>query len=109
VSKEKHVNDTYTCSIWTIPQGREEDFVSAFQQFADSASELGAAEGLILQDVDDPTRFIVIRRWVSAQAVQHWQQDSGRRQSAGAALAKLAPAATVAYQTRKVADLAADA
>ena len=99
------LSDIYTCSVWTIPDGRQDQFVAAFEQFAAAADELGAREGLILQDEDDPARFIVVRRWESAEAVERWQQDEQRRLQAGAGLRQLAPHAQQAYLTRRVAEL----
>jgi heme-degrading monooxygenase HmoA len=99
------LSDTYTCSVWTVPEGRDDEFVSAFQRFAAAADEIGAREGFILQDEDDPARFIVVRRWESAEAVQRWQQDDRRRHAAGEALVQVVPEAQQAYLTRKVADL----
>lgn len=97
--------DTYTCSVWTVPDGRHDDFVAAFKRFAAAADEIGAREGFILQDEDDPTRFIVVRRWESAEAVQRWQQDDRRRHEAGEALGQLVREAEQAYLSKKVADL----
>jgi heme-degrading monooxygenase HmoA len=99
------LSDTYTCSLWTVPSGRHGEFVAAFKLFAAAADELGAREGFILQDDDDASHFIVIRRWESAEAVERWQQDERRRHEAGAALAQLVPEAQQAYLSRKVADL----
>ena len=99
------MSDLYTCSVWTIPDGRHDEFVAAFKQFAAAADELGAREGFILQDEDDPARFIVVRRWESAEAVKRWQQDEQRRDQAGADLRQLAPQAQQAYLTKRVAEL----
>jgi heme-degrading monooxygenase HmoA len=99
------LSDTYTCSVWTVPEGRHDEFVAAFQRFAAAADEIGAREGFILQDEDEPARFIVVRRWESAEAVQRWQQDDQRRDEPGAALRRLAPQAQQAYLTRRVAEL----
>jgi heme-degrading monooxygenase HmoA len=99
------LSDTYTCSVWTVPDGRDDEFVTAFKRFAAAADEIGAREGFILQDEDDPARFIVVRRWESAEAVQRWQQDDQRRDEPGAALRQLAPQAQQAYLTRRVAEL----
>jgi heme-degrading monooxygenase HmoA len=106
IEQGEAVNDTYTCSIWIVPAGQEDDFAPAFQQFADGATELGAAEGFILQDMDDPTRFIVVRRWDNPDALTRWQEDSSRRQQAGSALAEITTESADAYVMRKVADLA---
>ena len=66
---------TYTCSTWTVPVEHQEAFLRAFQQFAHGATELGGAnEGFVSHDNDDPTRFIVVRRWDSPEAVSRWSR-----------------------------------
>ena len=99
------MSDTYTCSVWTVPDGRHDEFIAAFKRFAGAADEIGAREGFILQDEDDPARFIVVRRWESADAVERWQHDHRRRHEAGQALRQLVPEAEQAYLTTRVADL----
>ena len=99
------MSETYTCSLWTVPSGREDEFVPAFRAFAAAADELGAREGFIVQDQDDASRFIVVRRWESIEAVERWQRADRRRREAGEALAQLAPEAQQAYLCTKVADL----
>ena len=97
---------TYTCSVWTVPAEQQEAFLSAFQQFAEGATELGGAnEGFILRDNDDPTRFIVIRRWDSPEAVARWSEDAEARAVYGSALQGIVEGASEAYLTTKVADL----
>ena len=71
------MSDIYTCSLWTIPDGRQDGFVAAFEQFAAAADELGAREVFNLEDEDDPARFIVVRRWESAEAVERCSRTSG--------------------------------
>ena len=99
------MSETYTCSLWTVPTDRQDDFVPAFQAFAAAADELGAREGFILQDQDDASRFIVVRCWESVEAVERWQQADRRRREAGQALAQLTPEAQQAYLCTKVSDL----
>jgi heme-degrading monooxygenase HmoA len=105
VSEEGNVSETYTCSLWTVPAGRQDDFVPAFQAFAAAADELGAGEGFILQDQEDASRFIVVRRWESVEAIERWQQAERRRREAGKALAQLVPEAQQAHVCTKVAYL----
>jgi heme-degrading monooxygenase HmoA len=99
------VSDTYTCSVWTVPDGRHDEFIAAFKRFASAADEIGAREGFILQDEDDPARFIIVRRWESAEAVQRRRQDDRRRHEAGEALVQVVREAQQAYLSRKGADL----
>lgn len=100
------MSDTYTCSVWIVPEGRHDEFVAAFKDFAAAATQGGAGKGFILQDDDDPSRLIVVRRWESAEAVERWQ-DNSRRLKAGEALRKIVPEAQAAYLASRIADLGA--
>lgn len=69
------MSQTYTVSIWTVRMGQEAAFIEAFRSFAGAATELGGArEGMILQDRSEPQRFVVVRRWDSAEAVDRWRE-----------------------------------
>jgi heme-degrading monooxygenase HmoA len=46
----------------------------------------GANEGFVSHDNDDPTRFIVVRRWDSPEAVTRWSQSAEARAAYGSAL-----------------------
>lgn len=95
---------TYTCSIWSVPAERAEAFLGAFQEFAAGATELGGAnEGFVLRDNDDPTRFIVIRRWDSPEAVTRWGERA-RSDDHSLPLRDIVEGASEAYLTTKIAD-----
>ena len=95
--------DIWTVSDWSIGDADPATFVGAFQRFADAATARGGAhEGMILQDADDPTHFVVVRRWESAEAVNDWGKE--RRQHASE-LTSLVPEARSAAVMTKVADL----
>jgi heme-degrading monooxygenase HmoA len=99
------VDETYTCSIWDIDEDKQDLFIDTFQAFARAADESGGtADGMILRDVEDPHRFIVIRRWDSADAVLRWGVAS-QTHPAGEALRNLVPEATDAFMTTKVASI----
>jgi heme-degrading monooxygenase HmoA len=99
------MDETYTCSIWTVNQGEEDSFLTAFGRFADEATKnFGAREGVILRDTDDPPTFIVIRRWESAQSLQNWA-DSAEMPALLAPIRATIAGESDAYITTKVADL----
>jgi heme-degrading monooxygenase HmoA len=105
VRGDRVMDETYTCSIWLVPEGQHEAFVDAFKAFARGADELGGtAEGMILRDLEDPARFVVIRRWESADAVLRWGEKS-QEHPAGSALREIVPEASDAYLMAKVASL----
>ncbi len=65
--------DSWTFSEWSIGDAEPTAFVEAFRRFGEAATELGGArEGMVLQDAQDPTHFVIIRRWDSAEAVDRW-------------------------------------
>ena len=67
------MSETYTVSVWSTEGVDGEAFVDAFRSFAAAATESGGArEGMILQDVSDPSRYFIIRRWDDPDAVQRW-------------------------------------
>ena len=65
--------DTWTYSEWSIGDADPAAFIDAFRKFADAATDVGGAhEGIILQDVEDPGHFVVVRRWDGPDAVARW-------------------------------------
>ena len=99
------MDETYTCSIWTVNQGEEDSFLTAFGRFADEATKnFGALEGMILRDTDDPSTFIVIRRWESAQRPASWAA-SAELPALFAPIRATIAGESDAYLTTKVADL----
>ena len=70
------MGDTYTVSVWSVNQGQESSFIDAFRAFAAAATEMGGArEGMILQDSDDSSHFIVVRRWDDPEVVERWRRE----------------------------------
>ena len=97
------MGDIWTVSDWSIGDVDPATFVSAFRRFADAATARGGAhEGMILQDADDPTHFVVVRRWESTAAVDDWAKE--RRQHDAELTSLVREAGSAAVMT-KVADL----
>ena len=95
--------DIWTVSNWSLGDADLAEFVTAFRKFADVATASGgAAEGMILQETDDPTHVVVVRRWESAEGVAKWRREQG--QHAGELLALVPEGGSAAVLT-KVADL----
>jgi heme-degrading monooxygenase HmoA len=95
--------DIWTVSDWSIGDADPATFVAAFQRFADAATARGGAhEGMILQDADDPTHFVVVRRWDSTETVSNWRQEQHQHASE---LTSLVPEARSAAVMTKMADL----
>ena len=99
------MDETFTCSIWAVKAGEEDSFLEAFHRFADAATRnFGARKGMILRDTEDPTRFIVIRRWESAESLLSWAESEEMR-ALGEPVRSLVTGDAAAYIAAKVADL----
>ena len=53
------IGQPYTCGIWTVRDGGEEEFVTRWTALVSSADESpGGEHFLLIQDRQDPHRFI---------------------------------------------------
>lgn len=96
---------TWTFSEWSVGDADPAAFVDAFRRFAEAATNLGGArEGMILQDSEYPSHFVVLRRWDSPHEVSRWAAAQGDH---AAELMSLAPNGGRAAVMTKVADLIA--
>jgi quinol monooxygenase YgiN len=61
----------YTFGVWIVKPGREEDFVVAWRELAawTAAHSPGAGVAQLLQDEDQPLRFISIGPWDDKGAI----------------------------------------
>jgi heme-degrading monooxygenase HmoA len=67
------MEEPYLVSTVSTREGKEEAFLTLMHHVTDAASALGGAgEGFILRDSETPNRFMVVRRWQSEEAMQHW-------------------------------------
>ncbi|GAA2494904.1 antibiotic biosynthesis monooxygenase [Terrabacter carboxydivorans] len=99
--------DSWTFSEWSIGDVEPTAFVEAFQRFARVATALGGAgEGMVLQDEQDPTHFVIIRRWDSAEVVERW---AGAQAEHADEVRRLVPAGGRSAVMTKVADLGGSA
>ncbi len=62
----------YTLAAWRVKEGRQSDFVAAWQElgrfFGDLESPPG--EGILLQSLDEPQQFYSFGPWQSLEDVQ---------------------------------------
>jgi heme-degrading monooxygenase HmoA len=65
----------YTLGEWTVIAGREEQFVAAWGELAawTAANAEGSGWAKLLQDRDDPQRFISFGPWSSDEAIGAWR------------------------------------
>lgn len=73
MSSKKH------CSFgaWTIKAGREDEFRSTWSDLVQWTAEasMGASEGVLVQDSDDPRLFYSFMPFESMEAIEKWRLD----------------------------------
>jgi heme-degrading monooxygenase HmoA len=75
----------YTFGVWIVKPGREDDFVAGWREMAEwtAANVPGAGIGRLLQDEDQPTRFISIGPWDDKEAIAIWRSQLGFQERVG--------------------------
>jgi len=65
------MSQPYTFGVWIVKPGREDDFVAGWRELAEwtAGNAPGAGIGRLLQDEDQPTRFISIGPWDDKDAL----------------------------------------
>lgn len=65
----------YTCGTWIVKSGMEQDFIEAWQAFADwtSRDQVGAGAGTLLQNEDDPSMFLSFGPWENVKVITEWR------------------------------------
>ena len=95
--------DTWTFSEWSVGDANPAEFIEAFHRFAEAATNLGGAhEGMILQELEDPAHFVVVRRWGGPDDVARW---AGEQAGHSDELMAMVPEGGRSAIMRKVADL----
>lgn len=73
--------EVYTAGVWTVREGREEDFIRLWKQLgADTVEGFPNAAGTLLRDRERPTRFISFGRWQSVEEVERWRSSPAFRE-----------------------------
>lgn len=71
----------YSIGAWTIKPGREEEFKSAWNDFAQwTAESKTASEGVLVQDTEDTRLFYCFWPFDSEEAIARWRSDFMFRQ-----------------------------
>jgi quinol monooxygenase YgiN len=75
----------YSSGVWIAKPGREAEFVKAWHDFADwSLHELdNHGWAMILQDREQPNRFLSIGPWDSQEQLDRWRAHPGFREHVG--------------------------
>lgn len=65
----------YTCGTWIVKPGMEQAFIEAWQEFADwtTGHQAGAGAGTLLQNEDDPSRFLSFGPWENSEVISEWR------------------------------------
>jgi quinol monooxygenase YgiN len=73
------VNELYTCGIWIVKPGREDEFVAAWEELARWTAEHipGAGWATLVQQEDQPNRFLTFGPWESVEAIDAWRASEG--------------------------------
>jgi heme-degrading monooxygenase HmoA len=68
----------FSLGIFQIKPGKEAEFIEVFQNFAKwvFSRNLGAIDVHLLQDVQQPGRFITVGPWESFQKIDEWRKLS---------------------------------
>jgi len=72
----------YSIGSWVVKPGREEEFRSAWNDLAlwTAESKIGASEGVLVQDTEDPRLFYCLWLFESEEAIDRWRSDIMFRQ-----------------------------
>lgn len=77
--------DLYTHHVWVVRSGREEEFVARWRDLAEwtAANVAGAGTARLLQDMDQPGRFISVAPWENSEALASWRSLLGYQERLG--------------------------
>lgn len=68
----------YTLAVWHVKRGREDEFVSAWDELSEWSVETGYEwSGTLLRDRDNRSRFVSFGPWPSAEAAERWRGSPG--------------------------------
>jgi heme-degrading monooxygenase HmoA len=70
------IGQPYTCGIWSVREGSEEEFVTRWTALVRSAEAIPGAESfLLIQDRKDPRRFISFGAWDLWASADGWRSS----------------------------------
>jgi len=70
------VGKIYTLGFWTVKNGKEPEFVAAWEKFAQwtMRNQPGTSgEARLIRDASNPTSFISFGAWENAAAIENWR------------------------------------
>ena len=71
------VNQVYTLGVWHVTDGKQDEFVDAWQRLGRLFLDLPhpPREGTLLQSLDDPLLFYSFGPWESLEDIQEMRKD----------------------------------
>lgn len=67
----------YTVGVWVVKEGREDDFVRAWEALGQWTVEEGfAPHGTLVRDRSNPRRYISFGPWPTAEHVERWRASA---------------------------------
>ena len=73
------IGQPYTCGIWTVRDGSEEEFVTRWTALVSSAEAWPGAAFRLIQDRQDPQRFISFGAWDDWASADGWRASDAFR------------------------------
>ena len=74
----------YTLGIWTVKDGREAEFVKAWEDLADrTKSDFPDGTATLLRDRDQPNLFISFGPWESPEQIEQWRSSDTFKHGVG--------------------------
>ena len=68
----------YTLGVWLVKDGRERDFIGAWEALGQWTLEQGfPTHGTLLRDHASPQRFVSFGPWPSVEHAERWRADPG--------------------------------
>jgi heme-degrading monooxygenase HmoA len=72
----------FTAAVWKVQEGKEQEFIKEWTKFADWSSRVaGASTGRLMQDSQDPSRFISVGEWDDAESIKQWREHPEFKQA----------------------------
>ena len=67
----------YAAGIWQVRPGNEQAFIETWEEFSawTALHQRGSGYGNLLQDIENPSRFISYGPWDSVESVRAWRQQ----------------------------------
>jgi len=69
-------NQAFTSGIWIVKQGKEKEFIKEWKEFAEWSRKIDNAPAHLLQDTENPARFVSVGKWNSMDAIQKWAKTT---------------------------------